>query len=63
MKQPAVSVSIVTYFNSDERCAILGRTCESARALDDPRVRGGFDNGGSHLVYDALAAIDDLRPN
>lgn len=61
-KQPPVSIFIVTYIASAERCDVLRRTCEGALAQRYP----GFevvvsDNGGEFSAHDALASIKDPR--
>lgn len=60
--QPAVSIYIVTYLPSEERCKVLRRTCEGALAQRYPNFEVVVgDNGGSYSAQDALASIQDPR--
>jgi glycosyltransferase involved in cell wall biosynthesis len=61
-KQPSVSIYIIAYLNSEERCNVLKRTCEGALAQRYPDFEVVVsDNGGSHAVQDALSSIQDPR--
>ena len=60
--QPAVSIFIVTYLTSEERCNVLRRTCEVALAQNYDNFEVVVsDNGGSHSAVDALSGIQDRR--
>jgi len=59
---PPVSVYIVTYLTSEERCEVLRQTCRDALALrySDYEVVVS-DNMGPFSAKDALSSIDDPR--
>lgn len=60
--QPAVSIYIVTYLNSEGRGAILKRTCEAALAQRYPDFEVVVsDNHSDFSVRAALESIDDPR--
>jgi glycosyltransferase involved in cell wall biosynthesis len=60
--QPAVSIFIVTYLTSEERCNVLRRTCEVALAQNYENFEVVVsDNGGSHSAVEALSIIQDPR--
>ena len=59
---PPVSIYIVTYLTSDQRCQVLRDTCEWALAQRYPDFEVVVsDNGGSHSAEEALESIDDPR--
>jgi len=60
--QPAVSIYIVTYLNSEERGQILKRTCEAALAQRYPEFEVVVsDNHSDFSVRTALESINDPR--
>ncbi|MBN2161940.1 MAG: glycosyltransferase family 2 protein [Pontiellaceae bacterium] len=62
MNQPAVSIYVITYLNSEERGLILKATCEQALKQRYPDFEVVVsDNGGSYAAADALASIEDPR--
>jgi glycosyltransferase involved in cell wall biosynthesis len=59
---PPVSVYIVTYLTSEERCDVLRQTCRDVLALRYPEFEVVVsDNGGAHTAKDALRSLDDPR--
>lgn len=59
---PPVSIYIITYLTSAERCDILKRTCEVALMQNYPNFEVVVsDNGGEFSAADALKSIDDPR--
>jgi glycosyltransferase involved in cell wall biosynthesis len=62
INQPPVSVYVITYLTSEERCDILRRTCTDLLALRYPDFEVVVsDNGGTISAEDALSAIEDAR--
>ncbi len=60
--EPPVSIFIVTYLSSEERCAVLKRTCEGALTQRYSNFEVVVsDNGGSYSAHDALASLNDPR--
>ncbi len=61
-RQPPVSIFIVTYLTSEERGAVLRRTCEAALAQRYPEFEVVVsENPGPVQAGDALASITDPR--
>ncbi len=59
---PPVSIYIITYLTSEDRCAVLRRTCEVALMQNYPDFEVVVsDNGGEFFATEALKSIDDPR--
>ena len=59
---PPVSIFIITYLSSSDRCDVLRRTCEVALQQDYPDFEVVVsDNAGTFSAVDALETINDPR--
>lgn len=62
MKQPGVSIFIVTFLDSEDRCRILEATCRNALEQRYPNFEVVVsDNAGTSSAEEALASITDPR--
>ncbi len=60
--RPPVSIYIITYLTSAERCDVLKRTCEVALMQNYPNFEIVVsDNGGEFFATEALKSMDDPR--
>lgn len=60
MNQPGVSIFIITYLDSEERCRVLEATCRNALEQRYPEFEVVVsDNAGKIPAAEALAGIDD----
>lgn len=60
--QPGISIYIITYLDSKDRCRVLESTCKSALAQNYPKFEVIVsDNAGTIKAEDALATIKDPR--
>ncbi len=62
MSHPSVSICIVTYLDSEERCRVLEATCRNALQQRYPNFEVVVsDNAGPVTAEEALASIEDPR--